>query len=201
MTEVKETKYYAYMLRKEILYFEKPGPANTQACLDILERLVKEGCKDFVVASTTGETGRLVAEKLAHYNINLVVIGHCVGFKGPNQDEFLPQNYNAILAAGGQIYKGTILTHSLEKALSKKFNGLYPTLLIAETLRRLGEGMKVCCEIVMEACDAGLIAEGKEVVAMAGTVKGADTVTVIKSAASKRFLELKVLEILAKPRA
>jgi len=36
---------------------------------------------------------------------------------------------------------------------------------------------------------------------MAGTAKGADTVTVIKSAASKRFLELKVLEILAKPRA
>ena len=33
------------------------------------------------------------------------------------------------------------------------------------------------------------------------TANGADTVTVINSAASKRFLDLKVLEILAKPRA
>jgi len=38
------------------------------------------------------------------------------------------------------------------------------------------------------------------VIAVAGTGYGADTVMVIKSAASKRFLDLKVLEILAKPR-
>ena len=31
--------------------------------------------------------------------------------------------------------------------------------------------------------------------------EGADTVTIIRSATSKRFLDLKVLEILAKPRA
>jgi len=188
------------MLKKEIIYFKKPGPENTSVCLDILERLAKEGYKNFVIASTSGQTGRLAAERLKEFNINLVVIGHCVGFKEPNQDEFLSENYDAIIAAGGKIYKGTILTHSLETALAKKFSGVYPTLLIAQSLRRLGEGMKVCCEIVMEACDAGLIPEGIEVVAMAGTAKGSDTVTIIKSAASKRFLELRVLEILAKPR-
>jgi hypothetical protein len=37
--------------------------------------------------------------------------------------------------------------------------------------------------------------------AVPGTAKGADTVMVLKSAASKRFLDLRVLEILAKPRA
>jgi len=60
--------------------------------------------------------------------------------------------------------------------------------------------MKVVCEIVMEACDAGLIEEGKEVVSVAGTGRGADTVTLIRSKTSNRFLELIVLEILAKPR-
>jgi len=101
---------------------------------------------------------------------------------------------------GANVYKGTILTHSIETALAKEFSGVYPTLLVASTLRRLGHGIKVCCEIVMEAADAGLVAEGKEVVAMAGTAKGADTITIIRSAASKRFLELFVSQIVAKPR-
>ena len=73
-------------------------------------------------------------------------------------------------------------------------------MLMANTLRRLGQGLKVCCEIVMEAVDAGLIPEGEEVVAIAGTARGWDAVTIIRSAASKRFLQLSVLEIWAKPR-
>jgi hypothetical protein len=105
-----------------------------------------------------------------------------------------------LLASGAQVYTGTMITHSLETALAKKFSGTYPTLLVAQTLRRFGEGTKVCCEIVMMAADAGLIPEGQEVVAVAGTGRGADTVTVMRSAASKRFLDLRVLEILAKPR-
>ena len=72
--------------------------------------------------------------------------------------------------------------------------------LVAQSLRRFGEGPKVCCEIVMMAADAGFIPEGEEVLAVAGTAKGSDSVLVIRSAASKRFLELRVLEILAKPR-
>jgi hypothetical protein len=52
----------------------------------------------------------------------------------------------------------------------------------------------------MMTADAGLIPEGEEVISVAGTARGADTVMIIKAAPSKRFLELKVLEILAKPR-
>ena len=93
-----------------------------------------------------------------------------------------------------------MITHSLETALAGKFGGVYPTLLVAQSLRRFGEGAKVCCEMVMMAADAGYIPEGEEILTVAGTGRGADTVTIIKSAASKRFLDLKVLEILAKPR-
>jgi hypothetical protein len=39
----------------------------------------------------------------------------------------------------------------------------------------------------MEAVDVGLVPEGQEVVAVAGIAKGADIVTIIKSAAFKRF--------------
>ena len=123
-----------------------------------------------------------------------------MGFKGPNIDEFLPEHFEEITRLGGKVLKATILTHSLETSLADQFKGSAPTLLIANTLRRLGQGIKVCCEIVMEAVDAGLIPEETEVVATAGTARGWDTVALVKSAASKRFLKLSVLEIWAKPR-
>jgi hypothetical protein len=186
-------------LTRQVLYFDRPGAENTAACLGLLPGLAAEGYADFVVASTTGQTGAEAAKVLAG-RANLVVVAHSVGFKEPNRDEFLPEHEEAIRAAGGRLYRGTILTHSLETALAAKHQGCYPTILIAQALRRLGQGTKVCCEIVMEACDGGLLAEGKHVVAAAGTARGWDTVAVIRSAASKRFLDLQVAEYVAKPR-
>jgi len=152
------------------------------------------------VASTSGETGGKLANALKESRVNLVVVTHSAGFREPNVQELAPEKARAILACGARIHTGTILTHSLEVALSQKFSGLYPGMLIAQTLRRFGEGTKVACEIVMEACDAGLLPEQEEVLSVGGTARGADTVLVVRAAASKRFLDLRVLEILAKPR-
>lgn len=189
------------MRRREVWYFEKAGPENTEACLELLKRAVAEGYRHLVVASTTGLSGAQAARRLAGQEVNLVVVGHSVGFKGPNIDEFLEEHYRQIISLKGRVLKATILTHSLETSIAEQFKGSGPTLLIANTLRRLGQGLKVCCEIVMEATDAGLIPEGEEVVAAAGTARGWDTVALLRSAASKRFLNLSVLEIWAKPRA
>ncbi len=188
------------MIRKETLYFEKVGPENTPACQELLEKAVAEGHRHLVVASTTGVSGAEAARRLAGKGANLVVVGHSVGYKGPNIDEFLPEHYEEITRLEGKVLKATILTHSLEAAIADQFKGSAPTLLIANTLRRLGQGFKVCCEIVMEAVDAGLVPEGEEVVAVGGTARGWDTVAIIRAAASKRFLQLSVLEIWAKPR-
>lgn len=187
-------------MKRQVEYFEKAGKENTRACLEIVKSLVAEGHEDLVVATTTGETGVLFAEEFAGQGLNLVVVTHSAGFKGQNQNELLPEKKDAIIKTGAKIYTGTILTHSIETGLAQKFNGSYPTLLIAQTLRRLGEGVKVCCEIAMEGCDAGLLPENEAVVAVAGSSWGADTVCIIKSACSKRFLDLKVMEILCKPR-
>lgn len=188
------------MIRREAWYFPETGPRNTPACLDLLDKAAAEGFQHMVVASTTGDSGVQAARLLAGRKINLVVVGHSVGFKGPNIDEFLPEHQEEIIRLGGKVLKTTILTHSLETSLADQFKGSAPTLLIANTLRRLGHGIKVCCEIVMEAVDAGLIPEEAEVVAAGGTARGWDTVAILKSAASKRFLKLSVLELWAKPR-
>ncbi|UCD34908.1 MAG: hypothetical protein JSU90_11550 [Nitrospiraceae bacterium] len=188
-------------MKKSVTYFEKAGPDNTAQCFEIVRENI-ETCqyKHVVVASTWGGTGVLFAEGLKDRDVNVVVVTHSQGFKEPNTIELEEEARKKILAAGAALYTGTMITHSLETALASKFSGVYPTLLVAQSLRRFGEGAKVCCEMVMMAADAGLIPEKEEIIAIAGTGRGADTVTVIRSAASKRFLDLKVLEILAKPR-
>ncbi len=188
------------MIKREVWYFPSVGPQNTPACLDLMDKAVATGFRHLVVASTTGDSGAQAARRFQGKDVNLVVVGHSVGFKGPNIDEFLDEHYQVITGHGGKVLKATILTHSLETSLADQFKGSAPTLLIANTLRRLGQGLKVGCEIVMEAVDAGLIPEGEEVVAVAGTARGWDSVAILKSAASKRFLQLSVLEIWGKPR-
>lgn len=189
-------------MEKSVTYFERPGKENTERCLDVVKRAIRDSqYKHLVVASTTGETGLLFSDGLKYSRINIVVVTHSYGFKEPNTSEIADDVKKKIESNGAKVYTGTMITHTIETAFSSKFSGLYPSLIVAQTLRRFGEGPKVCCEIVMMAADAGLIPEGEETLSVAGTGRGADTVMVVKSATSKRFLDLRVLEILAKPRA
>ncbi|MBF0329120.1 MAG: hypothetical protein HQL10_08170 [Nitrospirae bacterium] len=182
-------------------YFEKSGKANTETCLAIVDKAIRErGFKHLVVATTEGDTALLFAEKLKTTGANIVAVTHCANFKGPNVIELAEDRKKAIESAGAKIHTGTMVTHSIETAFAAKFQGLYPTLIFANTLRIFGQGTKVAVEIVLMAADAGLIPECEEVIAVAGTARGADTVLIIKSAASKRTLDLRVLEVLAKPR-
>jgi hypothetical protein len=188
-------------MEKKAIYFEKPGKDNTASCIDLVKQaLYENGYKHLVVASTAGETGLLFSSALQSSGVNIVIVTHSSGFKEPNTIEMSSDVRKSIEQTGAKVYTGSMLTHSLETAFSSKFQGSYPAMIIAQTLRRCGKGTKVCCEIVMMAVDAGLLPEGEEVLAVAGTAHGADTVLVIRSAASKRFFDLRVLEILAKPR-
>jgi hypothetical protein len=186
---------------KSVVYFEQPGDKNTEACLTLVQQLLNEKkYHHVVVASTSGTTGAFFAETLQNSGCNVVIVTHNVGFHEPNIFELNEKNRQRIVKAGAKIFTGSILTHSIETAFAAKFQGIYPTHLVAASLRRFGEGTKVGCEIAMMAADAGLIPEREEIITVAGTGKGADTVLLVRSAVSKRFFDLKVLEILAKPR-
>jgi hypothetical protein len=71
--------------------------------------------------------------------------------------------------------------------------------LIANVLRLMGEGTKVCVEITLMAADAGLIPTDKDVVAIGGTGRGADTALRIRPTHAATFFNLKIEEIIAKP--
>jgi hypothetical protein len=185
---------------RQVEYFSKPGKGNTDACVSIVKKMVaEEGFAHVVVASTSGTVAAKFHDALKGTNAGLVIVTHSHGFKTPNQSEFDSDIRQKLESEGTKVLTTTILTHSLETALSAKYQGAYPTQVIAHSLRRFGEGTKVCCEIVMEATDSGAIPEAENVISIAGTGHGADSVCVIRSAVSKRFLELYVSELRAKP--
>lgn len=183
---------------RQVEYFEKPGKENTLRCLEIVENLGKEGYKDLVIASTWGDTGLTFAKKLQD-KMNIVMVTHNVGYGGPNVDECSQEARKELQSLGVRIYTGTILTRGIEAALMKKQQGVSPQYVVAMALRLICQGIKVGIEIVAEACDGGLISEGTDVIAVAGTGRGADTVSIIEAHPSDRFFDIKVKQILAKP--
>jgi hypothetical protein len=70
---------------------------------------------------------------------------------------------------------------------------------MAKVLRLMGEGTKVCVEITLMATDAGLIPVDKDIVAVGGTGRGADTALRVHPANAARFFDLRIREIIAKP--
>lgn len=184
---------------KQVEYFENPGRENTSRCVEIVTRLVDEGYGHLVVATTSGETGLVYGKALQGRNVNVVAVTHNVGFGQPNHDDCTPEARKELASLGVKIFTGTILTRSIETAFMKKHQGIYPAYIVAETLRIFGQGVKVAVEIVMEACDAGLVPEGSDVVAVAGTGRGSDTIVIIEAHPSNRFLDVRVRQILAKP--
>ena len=86
-----------------------------------------------------------------------------------------------------------------ERGMSRKFGGVYPMEIIANTLRMLGQGTKVCVEISVMALDAGLIPYGEDVIAVGGTDEGADTAIILRPAHAADIFDTWISEILCKP--
>jgi len=182
-----------------MLIFEKAGKHNTEAVIRLVkEEAPKRGLRHVVVASTFGDTGLLAARELCPLGLKVVVVTHNVGFREPGTLEMSPETRREIESMGAIVYTGTMVFRNLGTAIRDLLHYSQQDL-VANTLRILGQGLKVCVEIVLMACDAGLIPP-EDVVAVAGTARGADTAALIRAMPSNRFFHLKVREIWAKPR-
>ena len=184
--------------KKSILYFSEPGENNTEATLQIAKERAEElGIRDIVVATTRGYTGVKAVEQFPDYNV--VIIPHVTGMKGPGIQELDEDLVNKIKAGGGKIQIAAHAFSGVASAIDTKFKTVYPTRIIAQTLRIFGQGMKVCVEIVAMATDAGLIPFDQDVIAISGSNRGADTAVVIQPTNSHTFFDMVVKEIIAKP--
>lgn len=187
------------MIERTTVYYEKPGKENTENTLRIAKAYADaSGIKDVVVASTTGETGAAAAALFKGYNV--IVVTHHASFSESGVQELTEENRKRILENGARVFTGTHALSGVERDVRRRFGTMGPLELIANTLRLMGEGTKVCAETVVMAADAGLISVGADVIAVAGTGHGADTALVIKPANASKFFDLSIREVVVKPR-
>ncbi len=187
------------MIEKTVLYFDEPGEANTRACIERVRSEIEEnGYRFVVVASNTGATGVEFAKALKDLETEVYVVKYA---DGDDKAADIPDSIKKELTDNNAtFFSSPDISLSLDGAFGLKLAPMGPSKVVNWTLKRFGEGLKICCEIIMMATDKGLLTEGVEAIAVAGTKSGADTVVVIRGSASMRFRELKVMEIIAKPR-
>ena len=194
-----EAKGVSQEIRAATVYFAKEGPGNPREALRLARaRATELGIKDILVATTQGETGVLACQELQGFRV--VVVSHSTGFKGPDAQEVTPENRARILELGGEVLTATHAFGGVGRAVRRRLNTYQTEEIIAFTLRVFGEGVKVVCEIALMAADAGLVRTDREVIAIGGTGRGADTAVVLRPANAQDFFSLRVKEIICKPR-
>ncbi|MBI2916985.1 MAG: hypothetical protein HYY01_03240 [Chloroflexi bacterium] len=181
------------------VYYAKPGRQNTQQTLSLALRRAQElGIRTILVATSRGETGVQAVEAFPGYKV--VVVTHAAGHKEPNLQEVTSEQRSLIEEKGGTVLTTTHAFAGVNRAIRRKFNTYQVSEIMAWTLRVFGHGVKVCCEISLMAADAGAVRTDEEVIAIAGTSRGADTAVVLQPAHAQDFFDLKVKEIICKPR-
>jgi hypothetical protein len=180
-------------------YYREPGKENTERTLEIAALRAKElGIKNVLVASTSGETGLLAARMLSEAQV--VVVTHSTGFTKPDYQQLRPELRNKIEEEGAQILTCQHALGGVGRAVRKKLDTYELEEIMAYTLRIFGEGTKVCVEIALMAADAGLVSTQEPCISVGGTGQGADTAILLQASHAQNFFDMKILEILAKPR-
>ena len=180
-------------------YFTNPGKENTEDTLRLAKRRAQElSINTILVASTSGETGVRAAQLFEGFR--LIVVSHSTGLTKPDTQELEPEHRSLVESHGATILTATHAFGGVGRAVRRRLNTYQTEEIIAYTLRVLGEGMKVACEIALMAADAGLVRTDQEVVSLGGTGRGADTAVVLKPAHAQDFFDIRVNEIICKPR-
>ena len=191
MTSVQESK---------IFYFDSKGPANTEKTLDIaLECCRERKIPKIVVASSTGETALALHQK-APAGTDIIAVTYSAGSRFSDEVQQFLENRDEITAKGITIVRGMHALSATEKAFQNKYKtGMMPLNIVADSLRMFCHGVKVCVEIAIMAAEAGQIAPEQDVVAIAGSHRGADTAVVLKPAYAANMFETKIKALLCMP--
>jgi len=181
------------------LFWDKAGPQNTDDTIKLaLQRAAELNIDQVVIASCSGNS----AKQLLSYNSGhqVVCVTHHSGFASPGDNEMDPAVREDLIKQGVSVLTTTHFFAGADRALRLQFGGVYPAEIMAQTLRILGQGVKVAVEISIMALDAGLIPFGREIIAIGGTAEGADAAIVIVPAHSKNFFDTQLREIICMPR-
>lgn len=181
------------------IYFDNAGAKNTATVLAAVKaRAAELGIGTVVLHSVTGATAVRAVEVMKGFR--LVVVTNPTGHEEPNQQEFLTEHRVYVEARDGIIYTVTPVFGGLSNAMNRRFKTLALGELVANTLTVFGNGMRNAVESMVTAADGGLVRVGESVVAIGGSEGGADTAVVCKPVNSLDFWDLRIGEIICKPR-
>jgi hypothetical protein len=209
--------------------FERPGPVNTQEVLNILKD-APQPLEYLVVASVTGDSAVKAAQQIKNRKIICVTCpqGMFWEVNAMNADLFekIPElkarreewvkkrldrvplsiteeNKVKLKELGVEVVRGTIPLFGPTFSMRLHLRKTTSLDIVAKTLELISPGTLVCLEAVLMATDAGIIPEGEQVYAAAGTEMGLDTAWTIKSSASANMFHptkgFRFVELLAKP--
>lgn len=178
-------------------YFSKAGPDNTARTLELALQAARENhISTLVVATTRGATPRLLKDAAREFHI--VAVTHANGYKEPGGQEVPAEVRRELEVSGITLVTTTHVLSGAERGLSHAFGGVYPVEIMANTLRMLGQGTKVCVECAVMALDSGAIQPGP-VLCIGGTGLGADTAWIMRPAHAMRILETRLDKLICKP--
>lgn len=180
------------------MHFDQAGKTNTRQTLALARDRAKAlGIKEVVVASTHGDTAYQAIELFEGFNV--VVVTYHNGFKEPFKTVMKEAVRADLESKGARVVGATHALSGVERSLFKKYGGGFPVLLIADTLRLFGQGIKVAVEISIMASDAGALS-GEDIVAIGGSGRGADAALVLKPANQSDLFDMRIREVICKPR-
>ena len=187
----------------QILYFDRPGPRNTdEVVAAVAEAQWRLKIQHVVVASNSGNTAIKVHEALAEAGCTVVCVPEHAGFRGGDEPCMTPGQRQDVESRGMDVLVCAHALSGVGRSITNKFGGISHTEIIAYTLRMFGcEGLKVAVEVAVMAADAGLVPTDREIIAIGGSGGGADCAAVIQAAHMNNFFDLEIREILAKARA
>lgn len=180
------------------MYFDQPGQSNTEKTVQAAYARGKQlGLNEVVVASSKGVSAYKVLEIFKDFKV--IVVTYHAGFREPFKKIMSDDVRKDLEKQGAAVVSATHALSGVERSISKKFSGLYPALLMAEVFRLFGQGTKVAVEISIMASDAGALT-GNDIVSIGGTGRGADTALVLKPANQSDLFDMRIREIICKPR-
>ena len=187
-----------FFMTNSIVYFEKMGKVNTiETLVNSKKRALELGIRQVLVASNHGYTAKEAARIFEGTGIEVIAVTISEGFK--EEGGCMTSSERQELGKVGVKVLTSQL--SLSGGVGEAFLGENsPLSIVSSTLYCFSQGMKVAIEIAVMAAEAGYVPTDKEVISIAGTNEGADTAIVLVPSYARKFKELRVREILCKPR-
>ena len=158
-------------------YYSVPGREHVDVTLALVkEKAEAQGITDVVIASTRGFTAEKALDIFKDTGVKLTFVG--------TARERFPSSF---------IKKAEEAGHKV--CFSHEVSYDYPPL-VQTAYRRFSEGVKVAVEIAIIAAEEGCVPTDKDIVAMGKW----DTALIITPSTSDSFSELRVRELICKPR-